>query len=69
MQNFTSGQKGTSLHVGKTSTKGGRQFIPPYTPDMNSLSLNLDWPRSKVHTLPDQLKLYTYLGKVLRYTA
>jgi hypothetical protein len=55
MQNFTSGQKGASLHVSKTSTKWGKQSIPPYNPDTNSLDLDLDWPRSKVHSLPDQI--------------
>jgi hypothetical protein len=33
MQNFSSGQKGGSLHRGKISTKGGKQSIPPSMPD------------------------------------
>jgi hypothetical protein len=61
-------KKGASLHIGKTSTKGGRQSILPFIPDVQSLPLDLEWPRSKVHTLPFQLKFYTYLGEVLRYT-
>jgi hypothetical protein len=44
------------MHVDKASAKEGGQSIP------------LDWPRSKVHTLLDQLEFYTYLGEVLRYT-
>jgi hypothetical protein len=36
---LTFGKKGTSLHMGKTSTKEGRQFIPLYIPGMNSLLL------------------------------
>jgi hypothetical protein len=37
MQNFASGKKGASLHVGKTSTKGGRLSILPFIPDVQSL--------------------------------
>jgi hypothetical protein len=66
-QNFTSGQKGTSMHMGKTSTKGCGQSVLPYIPDTNNLPLDLDWSRSKVHNLLDYLKFYTYLGEVLRY--
>jgi hypothetical protein len=32
------------------------------------LPLEFDWPRSKVHTLLDQQKFYTYLSEMLRYT-
>jgi hypothetical protein len=55
---FASGQKGTSVHMGKTSTKGGGQSTPPYIPNANSLPLDLDWSRSEVHNLLNWLKDY-----------
>jgi hypothetical protein len=53
MQNFVSGQKGSSMHMGKTSKKQSGQSIPPHIPDVNNLPLDLEWSRSKVHNLFD----------------
>jgi hypothetical protein len=46
-------------NVGKSSTNEGGQSIPLDNPEANSLPLELDWPRSKVHTLLNQLKFYS----------
>jgi hypothetical protein len=61
-------KKGTWAHVHSTHKGAGSLSLLIFLTRL-TLPLDLDWSRSKVHSLLDWLKFYTNLGEGWRYTA